>query len=67
MSAFVIILVTNSVTLVFTLTSAIKRPSASYIFIAVVALCACLSSLYQAVTGGGTFITAVFTVIFKLH
>jgi hypothetical protein len=61
MNTFTIILMANFVTLCVTVAAAIKRPIRSYILGAVIALCACISSLYRVVTGTGTFIAAFFT------
>ena len=61
MGVFTIILVANSLTFAVTVAAAVKRPIGSYIIIVMFALCAWLSSLYQAVTGDGTFVVSFFT------
>jgi hypothetical protein len=61
MSVFIVILVANSLTFAVTVAAAVKRPIGSYIVIVMSALCAWLSSLYQAVTGDGTFVVSLFT------
>jgi hypothetical protein len=61
MSLFTVILAANSLTFAVTLAAAVKRPVGSYIIIVMLALCACLSSLYQAVTGDGIFAVSLFT------
>jgi hypothetical protein len=66
MSVFTVILVANSLTLAVTLAAAVKRPIAGCIIIVMVALCAWLSSLYQAVTGDGTFVVTLFTGVLAI-
>ncbi len=61
MNVFTVVLVANSSTFTVTVVAAVKRPIGSYIIIVMFALCAWLSSLYQAVTGDGTFVVSLFT------
>jgi hypothetical protein len=53
--------VVNSLTFAVTVAAVVKRPIGSRIIILMSALCAWLSSLYQAVTGDGTFVVSLFT------
>ena len=61
MSVFTVILLANSLTFAVTVAAVVKRPIGSCIIILMSALCAWLSSLYQAVTGDGTFVVSLFT------
>ena len=63
MTILTVIAIANSVTLAVTIAAAIRRPIGSYIFIAAIALCAFLSSIYQVATGTGMFITNSFTIV----
>jgi hypothetical protein len=61
LTPFTLVLLANFVTLLVAVAAAIKRPIRSYILIAVVALCACIASLYLVRTGAGTSVTAFLT------
>jgi hypothetical protein len=63
MTFLILIAVANFVTTVITVAAAIRRPIGGYIFIAAIALCAFLSSLYQIVTETGTFISSILTIV----
>jgi hypothetical protein len=66
MSFFTVILLANSLTFAVTVAAAVKRPIGSYIIIVMFALGAWLSSLYQAVTGDGTFAVTLFTGVLAI-
>jgi hypothetical protein len=63
MSIFTLIFAANCASLAITAAAAIKSPSGSHILIAAISLCACLSSLYQVLTGVGTIVATIFTFV----
>jgi hypothetical protein len=63
MSTFTLIFVANCASLAITVAAAIKSPVGSHILIAAISLCACLSSLYQVLTGDGTIVATIFTFV----
>jgi hypothetical protein len=63
MTIFTVIAIANTVTFGVTAVAALQRPVGSYIFIAAIALCACIASFYQAATGTGLFVANILTSI----
>jgi hypothetical protein len=61
MTIFTLIAIANTVTFGVAAVAAIQRPVGSHILIAMIALCAWVSALYQAATGSGMFITNILT------
>ena len=62
-TAFVVILLANSLTLAVTIVAAIKRPTLNNMLLGGVALCATLFAPQQVVTGQGNLFAPLCTVL----